>query len=160
MLDYLDAPPEFPANIAWVLSCGLERMSPVNLVVRRPLRLTDPHQTAGVVTMDWNSEGYEIGGAEPTISTYTFRLQYLVKMMGDEQGAMLLHAKGSKTIRAMLYRDSELAVQLRSLTETQGGRTERLKKYDVRAQRFVSNELQGQFIYLSSLDVVVEVETI
>lgn len=160
MLDYLDAPYEFPANIAWVLSCGLERMEPVKSVVRRPLRPSDPNQTAGVVTMDWTAEGYEIGGPEPTVSAYTFRLQYLVKMVGDEQGAMLLHAKGSKTIRAMLYRDTELGLQLRSLTETQAGRTERVKKYDVRAQRFVSNEIQGNFIYLSSLDVVVQVETI
>ena len=160
VISYDNAPYEFPANIAWVLSAGLSRLPCIDVVLRRPLRAADPNRSAAVVTMDWTPGQYEIGMEEPALAVYDFRIQYMVKMAGNEAEAMAQHSVGSKMVRAMLYRDGEFGVQLRSLSETFMGREERVKKFKVNAQRFVSNEIQGTFLHISSIDFRVDVETV
>lgn len=160
LIPYEDAPFGFPGNIVWMLAAGASRVPEVDVVLRRALRVTDPHRSVGVIAMDWNPEQYEIGtGAmEPTLACYNFRVQYMVKMAGDEALAMQQHASGSKSVRTMLYRDAEFNVQLRSLSETDYGRTEQVKKFTIKGQRYLSNEISGTFIHISSIDLSVDVE--
>jgi hypothetical protein len=60
----------------------------------------------------------------------------------------------------MLYHDRDLAVALGQLAESESTRIERYKRLGIRQQRFLNNELNGKFIFLSSTELWVETETI
>lgn len=59
-------------------------------------------------------------------------------------------------VRSMLYRDASLRVGFPALSYTTGGVTERVMLWGVRGQRFISNEVNSSWLYLSTLDVWAE----
>jgi hypothetical protein len=125
----------------------------------RPLRPSDPAVCVGVFPLDWAADEQEIGGTEPTLSTYVYAVQSFVKHT-DEQEGNLLHGLLSKTVRAMLYRDQPTRVALGTLSETSLGITERAQRWGVRQQRFANNEVDGQFLYLSTTDFWLQTESL
>jgi hypothetical protein len=135
-------------------------------VLRRALRPTDPNQAVGISPVDWmpNEESKEMmgqvvpGPSEPTLQTYFYNIQTLVKDT-DEVRGLAIHSILGTRARAILYRDMPLRVGLASLQVDLDGVTEQLKRYGVRAQRYVSNELQGNFLYVSTIEFWVETET-
>lgn len=162
----------FPNNVTEVLQTRLgfidiltkinatdDNPDGVPAVFTRPLRPSDPAVCVGVFSLDWAPDELEIGASEPSLSTYIYAIQSFVKHT-DEQEGNLLHGLLAKTVRAMLYRDADTRVALGSLSETSLGITERAQRWGVRQQRFANNEVDGQFLFLSTTDFWLQTESV
>lgn len=149
---------EFPANLVVEFKDALVRTPSIDTVLTRALRPTDPNRSAGVYALEWMPGEYGIGfPPEPIDGQYVVHIQLLVKH-ADEEEARAQHSVLSKSIRAMVYRDRTLQVRLPQVSETDRGVTEKVLKWRIRAQRYLSNEVQGTFLYLSTTEVVVTTE--
>jgi hypothetical protein len=156
----------FPNNAVSIIKDRAQALDADLFVVRRPLRETDNIQSVGVFGSQWNPQegSYEIKGSplgrhEPTLSYYLITVQAFVKDMDEERG-LATHSVLSKMVRSMLYRDDALRVGLLALSVVMNGSTERTKRYGVNRQNFVSNELSGSWLYLSTLEFQLETETV
>lgn len=156
--------PVFPNNIVDLVSLRVSMLDPDLFAVKRPLRQTDPAQSVGIFAQQWapNEQSYEFLGVErasqPTLQTYLIMVQAFVKDT-DEVRGLATHSVLSKMIRSMLYRDEPLRVGLSSLAISMHDSLERSKRWGIRQQRFFSNELEGDWIYLSTLEFWLETET-
>ena len=149
----------FPANIVETLKLSLVELDGVTTVLGRALRMVDPNASVGVFATDWHGGEMGIGHPpEPLDNKYNIVIQLLIKHMNEEE-ALAQHSVLSKSIRVMVYRDPALRVRLPQLSEASSGVTERVQKWGVRAQRYLANELDGQFLFLSSTEVEVTTET-
>jgi hypothetical protein len=155
----------FPYNAIDKIAECMAQIDPDIVILKRPLRESDPVQSIGVFASQWlpEEDSYEMKGGplgihEPTLSSYIISIQVFVKDADEERGAAV-HATLSKIVRAMLYRDDTLRVALRALTAVAAGSTERTGKFGVRAQRYLSNELSGSWLYLSTIEFWLETET-
>jgi hypothetical protein len=128
-------------------------------IVRRPLRYVDPARTIGLHAVDWTPEAGSavMGQEEPQLARYLIRIQNLIKA-GDEDEGRSLYVIDAKMIRAILYRDTALRVRCGELSEELLDTLERFKKFGVRNQRFLNNELSGQFVFLATTELWVETE--
>jgi hypothetical protein len=102
--------------------------------------------------------GLPSGIHEPSLSSYLIGIQAFVKD-GDEERGAAVHGTLSKLVRTMLVNDATLRVGLRSLSVTTSGITERTQRFGVRTQRYLSNELSGSWLYLSTIEFWLETET-
>lgn len=156
----------FPNNIVAVVAARMQAIDADLMVVNRPLRVTDDIQSIGVYGVAWNPEddSYEMlgntnpGPNEPTLQQYLVTVQALIKD-GDELRGLGVHSVLSSLIRATLYRDTTLRVGLAGLSVTIGSVTESARRWGIRDQRFLSNELSGSWLYLSNLTFWLETET-
>lgn len=158
-------PNVFPNNIVQKIISRVPSIDSDLFVIARPLRNSDPPQSVGVVSSLWtpDTESLEMKGAplgqqQPTISRYITVVQAFVKNMNQEAG-ISEHATLSNMLRRMLYSDSTLRVQLGSLVWTDGVKSERAQRWGILNQRFVSNEISGEWLYLSNLEFWLETET-
>lgn len=154
----------FPENVVAEITNTFRNQGLIDFdaVVARPLRTTDPNVTLGVFAVDWmpDNDSAEIGKKHgPTLTTYVFAIQGLVKH-GDEQSGMRLHSILAKNIRSMLDRDPGLRVRLGQLSEASLGVAERAQRWGVRGQRFANNEVGGGFIYLSTTEFYLQTEAL
>jgi hypothetical protein len=99
-----------------------------------------------------------INPGEPTMQQYVIGIQAFVKD-ADEEVGLARHSTLSYRIRSMLYRDAAIRVGFQSLSYTSNGVTERLRRWGIRSQRFLSNELSGSWLYLSTLEVWAETDS-
>lgn len=150
---------DFPENVVEELAISLDVLEGIDVVVKRPLKPTDPNGAAGVYAVSWNPEGYQIGQYDPAVTQYLFAIQTFVKH-GDDEGGVALHSRLAKRVRVMLYRDDELRVRLGTLYTDESGIIERTQKWGVRTQRYLSNELQGTFMYLAVTEMYLETEIV
>ena len=151
----------FPQNVIDAILPSVAELMPGYEVLQRPLRHLDPDQSLGIFPADWtpNQETVQMGDqAEPAIAVYEFRIQVLIKASDEEMGRALF-ALACKSIRVMLYRDAALIVRLQALNETLLGTVESMKRYGVRRQRFLNNELQGRLMWLATTDFFLETES-
>lgn len=155
----------FPNNVVNLLATRSLLIDPDVRVFRRPLRESDPQQSIGIIAATWepDEESLEIraflpGHHEPTLQTYLIGIQAFVKDFNEERG-LARHSVMSKLIRSMLYRDDPLAVGLRSLSVTMNDSVESTRRWGIRTQRFFSNEIDGDFLYLSTLEFWLDTET-
>lgn len=166
--------PVFPNNAVDLIALRANFLDPDHAtdpdairVFKRPLRETDPQQSIGVFAAQWNpdEESYELLGgptpraSEPTLQTYLIAVQAFVKDFQEERG-LARHSIMSKLVRSMLYRDNALRVGLASLSVEMNGSVERTQRWGIRIQRFLSNEIDGDFLYLSTLEFWLETETV
>lgn len=158
----------FPQNVIEVIASRVKPVIDSEIsVFRRPLRTSDPNQSFGVFPNLWqpNTDSFEMRGRhdpgpnEPTLQTYSIGLQAFVKDMDEERG-LAIHSVFAMRVRDMLYRDQTLRVGLASLSSTAGGSTERAKNWGIRTQRYLSNELEGSWLHLSTLEFWLETEKI
>lgn len=150
----------FPNNIINVLDEFLPRYMPDHDILTRPLRHTDPARSLGIFLVDWvpKLDSQEIGHREPTLSVYNIRIQNLVKHSNEVEGKALF-SFDAKTLRAVLYRDNDLTLRLSELIEELIGTRESSKRWGVGRQRFLTNELSGQFVQLGQTEFWLETET-
>src|SRR3546814_47574 len=101
----------FPGNAVDLIATRSQSLDADLVVVKRPLRETDPVQCVGVYGSLWHpdEESLEMRGGpenlrEPSISRYLIAVQAMVKDMDEERG-LATHSILSKMVRAMLYRD-------------------------------------------------------
>lgn len=156
----------FPNNAVNLIQTRAQALDTDLFVVRRPLRESDNLQSVGVFGSQWNPDdnsfemkGVPSGRHEPTLSHYLITVQAFVKDMDEERG-LAVHSVLSKMVRSMLYRDNTLRVGLLALSVVMNGSTERAKRFGVNRQNFVSNELNGSWLYLSTLEFWLETETV
>lgn len=156
----------FPNNAVSLIQTRAQALDSDLFVVRRPLRDSDSTQSVGVYGSQWDPEedSYEMRGVpagrhEPTLSRYLITVQAFVKDMDEERG-LVVHSILSKMVRSMLYRDNTLRVGLLALSVVMNGSTERTKRFGVNRQNYVSNELSGTWLYLSTLEFMLETETV
>jgi hypothetical protein len=155
--------PVFPNNAVVLLSDALQGIDEDMTVLRRPLRPSDPDHSIGIFGSLWqpDEESYEMGHrnpSEPTLSSYQLGIQALIKD-GDEERGLILHSLLSMRIRSVLYRNEALHVALGSLFVTDGTSVERTRRWGVRNQRYMNNDIEGKFVYLSTLEYWLETET-
>ncbi len=141
-----------------IVKC-LEDMLEGHHVVPRPLRSEDPGFTVGVWAEEWvpDEDSYQIGQQEATIARYVIRVQNSVKAAEESIGRALF-SLNAKAVRVILYRDPELAVRLRSLQEQVLGSTERVTRFKVTRQRYMTARLNG-FLFIATTDLTIETTT-
>lgn len=150
----------FPNNIIRVIADNAKLLDTDLQVVRRQLRSSDSNQSVGVFPGQWipDERSQEMGRSnpgEPTLQEYIVGIQAFIKD-GDEEEGLARHSTLSSMLRTMLYRDTALRLGFQSLAYTSDGVTERLRRWGVRSQRFLSNEVSGSWLYLSTLEVWAE----
>jgi hypothetical protein len=153
--DYAD----FPNNVVlemkqiWDLEPGVEG------VFMRPLRPMDPNVCLSIVPLRWEPIADEIGSnADPVIGRYHYAVQVMIKH-GEQEVGLAVHAVLSKRIRSMFYRSNAVRIALGHLRVDRDGIIERTGKWGVSSQRFMSNEMRGSFVYLSTMEFWLETET-
>jgi hypothetical protein len=156
---------QFPYNAVNLIAARAQTLDADLFVTKRPLRESDPIQSIGVFGQQWmpDEDSYEMRGLpggvhQPTLSSYLLGIQAFVKD-GDEERGAATHGTLSKMVRTMLVNDPTLRVGLRSLSVTTSGSTERTQRFAVRTQRYLSNELSGSWLYLSTIELWLETET-
>jgi len=157
-----DGDPFFPYNAVDLMATRLDLIDPDVIVLQRKLYTTDPVQCIGVAASTWSPDpaSYEMQGsapAEPTIQRYDILVQALVKDTEEVRGIRVA-SKLSKMVRGIILTDIPLRDSLRTLTSSLYGVTERTLRWSIPAQQYLSNEVSGQFIYLSTIRVLLETE--
>lgn len=153
----------FPNNIVSLVVTRSQLLDNDLFVTPRPLRATDPNQSIGVVASMWTpeEESREFQGtartAQPTLSRYMVAVQCLIRDTEEERG-LNTHAVLSRMVRSMLYTDTPLRVALSGLSSSLGGLTEHTQRWGVSQQRFFTNEINQEWLYLSILEFWLETE--
>ena len=153
----------FPNNVVECLSIVLPGVDPDLTVYHRPLRGTDPNYSLGVYGTLWtpNEQSYEINpkmNPEPTLQEYQIGIQTLVKD-GDPVRALRVGSILNKRVRGVLYRNAPLRVALGQLKVEDGTYPESFRRCGIRTQRYMSNDLEGAFVFISVIDFWIETET-
>lgn len=157
--------PTFPNNVVELLAVRMALIDSDLFVTRRPLRETDLIQSIGIFGALWTPDNDSMemrglnspGASEPTLSRYVITIQAFVKDADEERG-LATHSVLSSIIRAILYRDVPLREAISSLTSETLDVTEKAKRWGITAQRFLNNELQSEWLYLSSVEMWIETE--
>lgn len=158
---FSDTTAVFPNNVVEVVAARMTALWGGDLtIVKRRLHVTDRAQSIGVFPDTWapDENSYEFVSQEPTVQRYVVKVQAFAKDSVEERG-IATHSVMAKAVRSMLYNDAALAVGLNALSVTMFGKTERIQRRGCDRQRFINNEVSGQFLYLSTLDYYVETET-
>lgn len=148
----------FPDNIIEVLKERLGAIEGVESVVSRVVEPSDPNGVLGVVSDEWVADDWQIGSWEPAVGTYKLMIMHLVKNTNAEEGNRT-HRLVAKAIRLMLYRDADLRHALGQLREGTDP-IERALQWSIAIQRFGSNEIAGQFTFLSVTELNFQTETV
>jgi hypothetical protein len=171
----------FPGNVVSVLAEYFKNLDGDLMVTRRPVRTSDEVQTIGVFATDWddNRDSQEMNGLlgqniQPgmfptdipvlpgasmgTLGVYSITIQGLVTHTDEEEG-IGAHSAMAKRIRVAVADDPNLRLALQPLTSSFGSKTERMQKWEVPRQRFLANEAEGTWIYLSVTELRITTET-
>jgi hypothetical protein len=160
-----DTTAAFPNNIVLALNPKIKEIDVDLTVLDRPLRPTDPNQSVGVFGSLWdpNPQSAEIGhlppgyGSEPTLSQYQVILQTLVKH-GDVVKGLNISSILARELRLMLYRNAALQITFGQMNVTDSHGVESLRRWGIRDQQYISNEIDGTFVFVSTLDCYFETE--
>lgn len=153
----------FPWNAVELIAARFAMLDSEVQCFKRRLYNTDPVQAFGVSPANWlgEEESLEMRGGmlghEPTIQKYGLVVQCLVKDTKEERG-IAVHSKMSKIARSIMLGDKPLGDSLHALYADLYGVRERTLRWSIRSQRYLSEELKGQFTYLSTIEVQLETE--
>lgn len=158
----------FPNNFVEILATVMPGIADEVELFKRPLRPSDPNYSLGVYATIWTpvENSYEIGHLggggsvgpnESTLSQYQVGIQVLVKD-SDSVRALAVASLLNRRVRSVLYRNDALRVALSQLYATEDGVTERMRRWGIRNQRYLSNDIEGKFVFMSVLDMWIETE--
>lgn len=153
----------FPNNAVNLLAQNIILIDSGLYIAKRPLRPTDPNQSVGIFAAQWmpDEESHEMRGKlfhDPSLESYTLAIQGFIKDADEERG-LATHSVLSELIRSMLYRNEAVRVGLSSLNTQLSGVKKRCHRWGISSQRYYSNEISGSWLYLSTLEFWLEVET-
>jgi hypothetical protein len=155
----------FPNNIVVILSTNLEFIDkPDTPVIKRRLYSTDPESAIGVAAAIWTPDqtSYEMRGPSlagvATIQRYDITIQCMIRDMDQVRGLMR-HAELTKRVQKFVMGDPTLLGSLRGLASTLYGVPETLKKWHIENTRYLSEEVEGEYVNLSTTTVRFETET-
>jgi hypothetical protein len=151
----------FPVNVIDTIAIVASSVLPLADVVRRPLRGTDLDQSLGVFAARWVplGDGMEMGRPYlgSSVEIYTVVIQAMVKDAEEAVGGAR-HSVLSELVRTMLYTDQTLKLGLDSLQTELAGVRKNTRTWKISSQEYFNNSVNGFFVYLSSLEMTVEVE--
>lgn len=150
----------FPVNVVDVLFDRISVGMPDHVGTRRSLSPSDPMLSFGVFATEWatDEDSMEIGGTiEPLLNRYRLQVQNMV-LSTDESLGRDTHTANSKIVRTILYRDPVLHASLRGLEETVLGSTERVKRFGITRQEFLSGARSSQWMFLTQTHFWLETE--
>lgn len=149
----------FPNNVVNLLGAAMATIDTDISIVKRPMQMTDDDQTIAVVAIDWapDTKTKEIAGvnpAQPTSQTYKIAVQGLIVDM-DEEAGLMRNSAFAKLIRDILYTNQPTRIALSKLEVLNGtGQwVEKALTWDVVSQKYHNNEVDGNFLYLSTLEL-------
>jgi hypothetical protein len=151
----------FPSNAIELISTRTEMLYPDLFVIQRMLNTGDPTQSVGIYPLSWapNEASFETGGyEEPTLQKYTIGVQAWV-IDADPVKGIRVHSVLSKVMRSLLYNDAPLRIGLDQLQITMFGKTEKIQRRGVARTRYLSNEVKGNFMHLSTIEYWLETQT-
>lgn len=128
-------------------------------IVGRAVRVNDPKLTVGITAENTEivQDSAQIGQLEPAVERHNFAIQNLVQAVKEED-ARTIFASKSKIIKAILYRDPQLRVDLQALQDEAFGTIETFKMLKVIRQRYVNGPLGNKWVFIATTDVQVETE--
>lgn len=149
----------FPYNAIKVIENASVIVIDPNLeLFRRRLLVTDPDGAVGIAPVSWNPVAHEVGKVESSMQLYTIYVQTLI-VDADESRGLQTHSYFAKRMREMLVRHRPLHVALGSLETVDGnGVRESLLRTTVGEQVFHNQETDGNFRYLSTLELRLETQ--
>lgn len=154
---------DFPQAALDALVPFMTRIDGIKTVVQRPVDQKDGSETLGIFVLGWEPIEYEMIGSNlpmPSLTEHEIFLQYVVKST-DEIAARQKYRKVAKSLRLMLYRDESLRDSFGQLVDQDpSGILERVRNWKVRRQRFASDEIEGDFVYMSVTELVLTTEVI
>lgn len=162
-IDFTEA--VFPNNVVILMADRYEEIDDTLTVLRRPLRISDPNFTLGVFSTTWTPEqntGQIMGvdfSREFMLEQYIIRTQILVRN-SDEEDGLTQQSVLAELVRSILVDDIAFRQQLGGLTATITNTTKRLQRWWTRNGTYLSGEVKGQNLYLSTLDTMIEVEKV
>lgn len=150
----------WPTNVVDVLVEELLNMEDVEATTSRGLTEDDTSGGIGVYVVSWAppADAYVIGQADPILNVYTFGLDLMIKALDRAEAATTLSVM-TKRLRTMLYRDDDLQVRLKQLSETAFGRTETYKRMRVTRQDYRTGTLGGVHLAASTTTLTVETDS-
>lgn len=166
-LDFPDTIDVFPSNVISLVAARMHQKWPSTDIKMRALRVSDRVNAIGIFPSDWtpDPDSYEMQqpinpspAGHPTIQSYLISFQAFVKDMEAER-AIRIHSLMSKAIRSLLYHDVPLALGLQSLRVEMDGITEVIQRRHIGRQKYLSNEIDGSWLYLSTLQYMIETES-
>ena len=165
--DFPDTFDVFPSNVIQIVAARMHQLWPSTDVKMRALRVTDKGTAIGVFPSEWTPDvdSYEMQqmpnprpAGHPTIQSYLINVQAFHKDMEPER-AIRIHSLMSKRIRSLLYHDTPLALGLQALRVELDGITETIQRRMIVRQKYLSNEIDGSWLYLSTLQYLIETES-
>lgn len=153
---------QFPNNAVDLIATRAQMIDSDLFVIQRPIRPTDPNQSIGVLGSNWvpDEESKEMLGMspmQPPISRYQITVQAVIRDTDQVRG-LNVHGVLARMLRSMIYTDQPLRVALSSLSSTLGLMTESTQRWGVTQQRFFANEIRGDWLYMSILELWLETE--
>lgn len=160
MIDPTEA--AFPNNAVTAIAVAMATIDSDLIVLKRPLRPSDGGPAIGVWGALWtpDEESREIGHrpqGETTLSSYQLGVQSFVKD-GDQERGLAAHAVLAARIRRVLYRDTALRLSFSSMSVTDGTFTEHFSRWTVGSQRFMNTDIEGTFIFASTVECRMETQ--
>lgn len=151
----------FPNNIVAAIEPRLETIDVDVECFLRPLKPTDPNQCIGIFAARWdpNRDSFEMGHVqgEPTLSEYHVFIQTLVKH-GEMWKGMAVSSTLARAVRRVLYRDVILRTSLSQMSLTDSFGKESVRRWGIVDQQYLSNDIEGTFVHVSTLDCYFETE--
>lgn len=160
-----DATNIFPSNVVQLVSARFAIEDSRLTVLKRPLRTQDPNFSIGVWANNWQPVPHTNEMLGIDFARQSTLEQYVVYIQGfcrnaDEIAGLNQHCVMAESIRSILATDGPLREQLGGLTAVLNGQTKSLKKFWVRAGRYVNNQVNGENMYLTTNDLMLEVENL
>lgn len=155
----------FPNNFIAIIAARIPAAIDSELqVVKRPIRNTDGGlngQAVAVFPLNRTDdrESIEIWSTQPTLNRYPFVIQSLVKHTNEEDG-ISIHSILSASLWNMFYRDNPLHTGLTALSVVTDNAIERVQRRGITLQRYLSNEIQGNFMFTSWIEAWIETEIV
>jgi len=153
----------FPMNVVLALKAAFSTVDPAVPVLMRPIRVGDPVQAWAITASMWtpDDQSWEMLGASSitgaTVNRYIIGIQSFNQDMDSERG-LQVSATMAGIVRSKLSRDPVVRASLAALQSTELGYTEKVQRFYVQGQRFLSNEIDRTFYHLSNLEFLIETE--
>lgn len=150
----------FVEEVKFALEGGQFSVANGYTILQRPVRFMDPTKTVTCFPLNRTQPVGDkiIGQVEPLLKRYDYRFQVFHKVIKEEEGRAW-NALDTKMLEVVLYRDTTLAANLPTLSEELLDSRERFTRFGLGTTRYLNNEVNGAFVFLSQVDAWVETQT-
>lgn len=146
----------FPMNAVDIYAKYMAFIDPDLTILTRMVDPADQSYTICVTPTQWSPDpqSNEIRGGpnEETLQNYGISVVSMI-LDTDEERGIRTHSNLAARIRAKLYRDEQLRIELSRLKVELDGEIERSLNWGISSQQYLSSESSGYFRFISALDI-------